>query len=284
MRNRRRRAAAAVAVALSGLLFLASCGDEEPEVSTTTDADSGEEPAKDAGSDGGQGSASASATAPIGPMMVSCGAVQLDGTPVDPSSFPPLGDREDEIDLTSIQGEHEIFETHDWYVAEESGDELALLGVPHDPDPDAAHYAYATLAREGDSWVPSQWGGCRVSVEAEGWGNARFVLEPDVEPDPESATLPLQAWEVECANGEPPEGREVRPVVLNENDETVSIVVLVEPVTGGANCPSNPAFTVDVELDQPLGDRTVLDASMDPALERPWPPTESSLSSMGRDQ
>ncbi|WP_165367499.1 hypothetical protein, partial [Phytoactinopolyspora endophytica] len=133
------------------------------------------------------------------------------------------------------------------------------------------------FSRDDGSWVPDSWGQCRVSVNAPGWGNARFVLDPDVEPDPEVSSVAVQAWEMECASGQAPDGRGVRPVVLSEDEATVTVVVLVEPVTGGADCPSNPSFPLEIDLASPLGDRTILDASVDPALERPWPPTESSL-------
>jgi hypothetical protein len=120
-------------------------------------------------------------------------------------------------------------------------------------------------------------------VEAPGYGNARFVLDPDVEPTADDTTLSLLIMEMNCASGEPPIGREIRPVVTSD-DTSVSIVVLVEPVEGGADCPSNPWYPVEVELDEPLGDRAVFDASVVPALERPWPPTASSQSSLGLEE
>jgi hypothetical protein len=73
----------------------------------------------------------------------------------------------------------------------------------------------------------------------------------------------------------------VQALVLAETDEAVSIVMLVESAEGGQTCPGNPSFEYHVELTSPLGDRTVLDASVYPPLQRPWPPTESSLSSNG---
>lgn len=71
------------------------------------------------------------------------------------------------------------------------------------------------------------------------------------------------------------------PVVLASDETSVSIVVLVEPVSGAATCESNPSFPIEIDLGEPLGDRTIQDASVDPPLDRPWPPTRSSLDDQG---
>ena len=64
-------------------------------------------------------------------------------------------------------------------------------------------------------------------------------------------------------------GRDVRAVVLDETETTVSIVILVEP--RGGDCPSNPSFPFEIELPYPLGNRAILDASVYPPMERIWP-------------
>ena len=61
-----------------------------------------------------------------------------------------------------------------------------------------------------------------------------------------------------------------------------TFVVLVEDPQGDQDCPSNPSFPLEVDLGSPLGERTVLDAGVQPALERPWPPTASSVESSGQ--
>ncbi|NDL59816.1 hypothetical protein [Phytoactinopolyspora mesophila] len=278
------RRTCAVVFAVAAIVFTSACGDEPPTVSTEPEtAGSGSEPGAPA--TGGSG-ASAAGQEPTAPdeLVATCGAVRFNDLPADPSSFPPLGDVEQDVDLTPVEGEHEFFEIHDWHIASESDDELVLFGIPHEQEFEAAPYADATLVRQDDSWVPSSWGQCRIDVSAEGWGHARFVLDPDVEPDPSSVSVAVQAWEVACASGQAPDGREVRPVVLSQDAISVSIVVLVEPVRGDAECPGNPSFSLEIELDEALGERSVFDASTEPALKRPWPPTESSLLSDGMDE
>lgn len=162
-----------------------------------------------------------------------------------------------------------------------------MFGVP---DPAAAEpstgnpfYADATFGRENDRWVPQSWGQCRIEVNSADWGNAAFGLDPDVEPDPASSTISVVAWERACASGRAPEGRGVQAVVMDADEQTVAVVILVEPVHGDAECPGNPSFSFEVDLGEPLGERTVLDASVDPPFERPWPPTQTSLDSDGLD-
>ncbi|AYY14351.1 hypothetical protein EF847_18280 [Actinobacteria bacterium YIM 96077] len=255
------------ALGATSLALLAACGDDDSSTVVTDDAVD----------DGGPGLTGPAAS----DLVVSCGPVEFGDIPADTSSLPALGERTSEIDLASIEGERELFEVHDWSIASESDDELELFGTAHDAPPDGPNHAYATLERADSGWVPRSWGQCGLEVDAPGWGHARFVLDPGTEPDAASSTVSLRAWEVDCANGQAPDDRAVEPVILDD-DDTVSVVILVEPVQEGAECPGNPSFSVELELDEPLGERAVYDASVDPAQERSWPPSESSLESQGR--
>ncbi|MGH2649674.1 MAG: hypothetical protein ACRDHK_00485 [Actinomycetota bacterium] len=215
-----------------------------------------------------------------GGLYASCGSVRFSDLPPDPSSFAPLAGWDD-IDLARADGEAGFFDRYDWFVADQTPDSLTLFGQPASENEADPPYASASFERQADHWVPVGWGQCRIELDAPGWGNGRFVLDPAVQPDTNSRILSVLATEMACASGRAPEGRDVQAVVLAETDETVSIVILVEPAEGGRTCPSNPSFEYQVELASPLGDRMVLDASVYPALQRTWPPTESSLSSNG---
>ncbi|MDQ3782084.1 MAG: hypothetical protein M3349_03995 [Actinomycetota bacterium] len=176
-----------------------------------------------------------------------------------------------------------IFDQHTWSVAMATSDHITLFGrALHDPDPDAPSYGTATFTKDGAGWRPSSFGGCHIEVAAPGFGNANWVLNPDTTPDP--ASTELAAWIVErnCAGGQPPIGRDIVPVVTTDVDK-VTITVLVEPVQGGAECPGNPWHPISIDLPEPLGDRSLFDGGVVPHLERPWPPTASSLESFGRE-
>jgi hypothetical protein len=151
------------------------------------------------------------------------------------------------------------------------------MGVPD--------YGWAELTREGDGWEPGGgFGGCDINVTAPGFNSATFVLDPTVKPDPARTSISVLAWEHACADGRPPEGRQVRPVMLSADESSVSILVLVQPdPTPRETCPYNPSFPLEIELGAPLGDRLVFDASFQPALERLWPPPPSSDEVVMRD-
>lgn len=108
-------------------------------------------------------------------------------------------------------------------------------------------------------------GGCRASVD-----NASVTLDPARPPDPASSELHVLVTERDCNSGDDAEGR-VELVSLDEDDEAVTFSVGVRPHNKPANCPSNPPTPFTIVLNEPLGDRDVLDGSKDPAraLEMP---------------
>jgi len=93
-----------------------------------------------------------------------------------------------------------------------------------------------------------------MEVQAEGWGNARFRLDPEAPASPDDDRIAVLATETTCTGGRPPDGREVQSVVLDETEATISVVILVEPPTGDQSCPGNPSFPYEIRLDAPLGD------------------------------
>lgn len=218
-------------------------------------------------------------------VFASCSGVRFSALPPDTSTFEPFASWSN-LDLSNLDGEARFFrefaDRYSWFVADQSSSTRLLFGEPNEPnegdspngDPllGDSVYAYAYLELRNGRWAPRGWGDCRIELGADGWGNARFILDSTVRPDPQSSTLPVLATEVACAGGQAPWGREVRAVVVDETVEAVSIVILLEPPTGGQTCPSNPRFEFEVDLESPLGDRTVLDASVYPPLEREWSP------------
>lgn len=49
-----------------------------------------------------------------------------------------------------------------------------------------------------------------------------------------------------------------------ESEEAVTVYFSSEPVRGGASCRGNPEASYTLELDEPLGDRVLLDGSTYP--------------------
>jgi hypothetical protein len=231
----------------------------------------GRDPAPQAGGTSGESSEPT--------VFASCGGIRFPDLPPDTSRFIPFASWS-EVDLANLGGEASFFEEfvdlYTWFLTDQSANARVLFGEPNEPGAGDPPYAYAALELRDGRWAPRGWGQCRIELEADGWGNARFRLDPAVRPDPHSRSVSVLATEMACAGGQAPQGREVRAVVLDETDEVVSIVILVEAPTGGQTCPGNPSFEFQVDLGSPLGDRTILDASVYPPLKREWSPGERS--------
>jgi hypothetical protein len=194
-------------------------------------------------------------------------------------------DSEGEAALAAIDegapAESGFLDQYEWFTAESTDDRLILFGTPLGETPDGAPpYASATFEREGDTWRPGGWGQCRVEVSSPGFGIAHWVLDPTIDPASSGTELSVLINERACASGEPPVGREIVPVVLEESG-TIVIVVLVEPVSGAADCPSNPWHPITIDLSEPVGDRRLFDGGVAPQIERFWPPSQDVLDSMG---
>jgi hypothetical protein len=207
-----------------------------------------------------------------------CGNVVLPSPAVEPI------DAEGEAALAQLPAwapREGFADDYDWFYAERGAGRLVLFGQARvAPPPGEPEYAEATFVWENGAWKPWGWGECRLEVSAPGYGNASWVL--DTQPDAASTRLQILINERACASGQPPDGREIRPVI-DLADDAVTITVLVEPVSGGAECPGNPWYPVTVDLGEPLGKRTLYDGSAVPAMERSWPPSQSSLDSFGQE-
>lgn len=168
-----------------------------------------------------------------------------------------------------------------WTVASADSAKLVLTGT-RSGDFEWDGYAYASFSRESDGWNPLSWGTCRPETftTREGYAASDWVLDPEVEPNPRAAVLHVLVMERSCANGQPPEGRDIGPVV---ETDAQTITVLVEHVKGSATCPGNPWYTTTLDLGEPIGDRVLIDGRIRPGLVRPWPPTQTSLDSGGDD-
>lgn len=142
-----------------------------------------------------------------------------------------------------------------WGMAEKT-DDLMVLGASRAGD--GCYEATFEKDREG-RWSPTGWGGGgSVQANLPGYGVGTWTIGFDI--DESSPVLTIDVTEMACANGEAPDGRAVVPVV-DETGDAVVITVFIEPVEGGASCPGNPSFELDVELPSPLGDRSLIDGS-----------------------
>jgi hypothetical protein len=126
----------------------------------------------------------------------------------------------------------------------------------------------ATMTPAGSEWTFSEGGNCDLQVQLpEDLSFATWRLDPAHPTNAASTEVRVLGTEGACANGKPPDGRILAPVVVS-TAEAVTIALVVRHVPGGADCPANPEFPFSVTLDEPLGTRTLFDGSSFPPQPR----------------
>lgn len=81
-------------------------------------------------------------------------------------------------------------------------------------------------------------------------------------PTPDQRSLALMVSERACASGASPEGR-IQPEVTY-NTDTIIVTIRVKKLGGAQDCQARAPTPYELQLDQPVGNRTVLDGSVTP--------------------
>lgn len=116
------------------------------------------------------------------------------------------------------------------------------------------------------------YGADRICIEAipiPGEDDAEVAGWAPVDPGaltPGTTSIPIEVMERGCAGGRPAEGRVATPEV-DYREDAVVVTMRVIPVVGAATCPGNPPTPYTLELEEPLGDRVLLDGATDPPSE-----------------
>ncbi|ARU51237.1 hypothetical protein CBR64_06765 [Cellulosimicrobium cellulans] len=165
----------------------------------------------------------------------------------------------------------------EWTVVEDGAERVALLRALDQPEDLGAgdvrthemlvvEWVDATDVDPVPTWSLTAAQTCALRADLGGLGTATLTLDPEHPPAPDAREIHLLVTEMACNSGQDAEGR-VRVVNLGARDDAVAVTVGVEPRDGAADCQGNPATPYVVDLDEPLGDRPVLDASVHPARE-----------------
>jgi len=133
---------------------------------------------------------------------------------------------------------------------------------------DAAGAKVVEVANDGAVWRVSGWGECRPRrVLPVGLGDADWILAPGQPAiGPETRRFDALVTERRCASGQSSEGRIAGPDLFQVGGDLL-VTFAVRPLPGDANCPSNPATRVTVDLGEPLGDRRLRDGGSLPARD-----------------
>ncbi len=149
-----------------------------------------------------------------------------------------------------------------WRVLEVVEGERVLVVHPGSAESPSLSFMSADWTSEGWYWsgasVPDE---CVVVLEpaAEDGAVVDWMVDPESEPPgPDSTVLVLLATERGCASGQPMGDRLHEPnVALTAN--AVVITLTVEPRQGDQDCPGNPSQQVEIDLQEPLGQRVITD-------------------------
>lgn len=130
--------------------------------------------------------------------------------------------------------------------------------------------------RNGNAWIlfrkqkgkwrfESGWDSCwfepyRTESSAGEW----FVAKGQ-KATPETTSLKVDVFEMDCNSGKPPWGRIMKPEILYREDWiVVTYFVRHKPTPTWETCPTNPPLSKKLKLAEPLGDRTILDGGKFP--------------------
>lgn len=166
----------------------------------------------------------------------------------------------------------------EWLIAHESADLVTIMHELDEPiDMGAGRidsYALITIAAAGEQAIPLEapWGlhrstSCTPTIDLGSFTEAGVTLDPDAPPQGDDERIALLVTEHACNSGEPATDR-IELIEIIETETTVKLVIGVRPNTDGiATCEGNPATAFSVDLEQPLADRTILNAAVVPARE-----------------
>lgn len=149
-------------------------------------------------------------------------------------------------------------------------DSNALFVLPASADAWFSHWSVELDLREG-RWEFVRSGQCDIRPVFEGIGPAKWELAPDQSLQPDTQRLDVLVTELGCASGMPPDGRVV-PAAAIYRERDIIVIFGVEPLPGAQTCQGAPPARVTLELEEPVGDRVLLDGYSLPPEPRAGPP------------
>jgi hypothetical protein len=161
------------------------------------------------------------------------------------------------------------FGTSSWVRVTETADHVQFIG--RRPN-DEGWLVVGFAVRDGE-WALDLAGECKPRVVlGGGLGPADWWIDPASPPFSREATeFDVLVLERACASGQSSEGRIAPPFVLYEPDSVVlTFGVVLTP--GGGRCPGHPPGSYHMKLDEPIGDRWLLDGGVFPPRDATKPP------------
>ena len=134
-------------------------------------------------------------------------------------------------------------------------------------------WAQVAFVRSGDAWTEDLYGACAPQIVlAGGLNTADWWLDPTAPPPgPSDRGFTALVLERVCASGKSPEDR-IAPPLVSYAPDAITLIFGVRPRPGGQDCPGNPPGRFRVTLDQPIGNRQLLDGGSIPARDARFAP------------
>jgi len=193
--------------------------------------------------------------------VATCGTAKFDSLPAILEPLATLAES-DRITVTEALMASGAYEGRDWQIVSDDED-LVLFGSPTDSN---FPYGHATFNRSDGAPTLKVANNCNLIFSAEGLNIASFRLDPEKMLDPASSSVPILFTEKACAGGGALSGRAVAPSV-HETADRIEITVFIEAHEGPQTCPSNGEVGWVVELESPVGQRSIADASVIPSRD-----------------
>lgn len=123
-----------------------------------------------------------------------------------------------------------------------------------------------TLRSEEGHWTYDSSGDCAriMVVPPDGSVSAVWWPDPAAGEQRNTTVLRVLATDLSCASGRPT-GDRLHPPSVTADADNVIIAFTAEPLGGNQTCPGGPPTPYEVQLREPVGDRTLLDGAH-------WPP------------
>lgn len=96
---------------------------------------------------------------------------------------------------------------------------------------------------------------------------AQWAVDPAAAVTQDATELPLLVGEVACASGRDASGR--IEVAVDYHDDSIVITAYVRPREGDQDCQGNPPTPYLLQLDEPIGERELINGATDEIAQRP---------------
>jgi hypothetical protein len=151
-----------------------------------------------------------------------------------------------------------------WKVVSDDDQTTTLLA------PLRGSFASATFEKSDGGWEPRGWGECVPRLVQEDKSVLRWAFtRGSYPPDADATELEVLVTEVQCSGGRDIEGLIEPRVAYGES--TIEVVLLAPGLSTGKNeaytCLGTSPTEYTLGLEEPVGDREVIDVSVYPAVE-----------------